>query len=129
MKPARLLAAVLTALACALLVACNSGQGPLLINVSGEAVRLHVQSDNGETYDGTCDDQAAVWVGRSGATTTRVEIKLAAATYVLEGDDLLVRFGKDKATAFAIESSGPRKLELREAEVLMRNKPEIHRPH
>jgi deoxyxylulose-5-phosphate synthase len=129
MKTAKLLAAVLTALACSLLVSCDSGQGPLLINVSGQSVQLHVQTDRGEGYDGACEDQAAVWVGRSGATTTRVEIKMAAATYVLEGDDLLVRFGKDKATAFAIESTGPRKLELREAEALMRNKPEIHRAY
>lgn len=129
MKTARALAALLVTIACLILTGCDSGQGPLLINVSGQSVQLHVQTDRGEGYDGACEDQAAVWVGRSGATTTRVEIKMAAATHVLEGDDLLVRFGKDKATAFAIEATGPRKLEMREAEALMRNKPEIHRAY
>lgn len=128
MKILHAFAAVMSTLAAALLVSCDSGHGPLLINVSGETAQLHIQTDNGETFEGTCEDQAAVWVGRSGALTIRVEIRMAAASYVLEGEALTTRFGKDKATAFVIEAAGPRKLTLSEAEMIMRNKPEIHRP-
>lgn len=124
----RLVARVLLVLIACAFPACRSGEGPLLINVSGKPADLAVYSENGDVERGTCGDQAAVWLGKSGSATARVEIVLDGVTYVLEGDELHTRFGKDRATAFVIESTGPRKLELREAEVLMRNRPEIHRP-
>jgi len=122
------LAAACIVFASTLLVSCKSGHGPLLINVSGETMTLRIHADAGGITDGECGDQAAVWVGKSGAQTTRVEIKMPSASYVLEREALNTPFGKDETTAFVIEATGPRKLTLREAEVFLRNRPTIARP-
>lgn len=124
MKLSNLLPAAVVALACCLLVSCKSGNGPLLINLSGQPARLVIQTDRGETFDGSCEDQAAVWVGRSGTQVSRIEIQMSAATHVLEGEELRTPFGKDHTTAFLIEATGPRKLTLDEAGILMRNRPD-----
>lgn len=105
-----------------LLVACKRGDGPLLINLSGQTVHVHIVSEHGEPIEGECEDQAAVWTGEGGNEPRRIEVVLGPTTHVLEGDELLVPFGKDPMTAFVIEAQGLRKLTVEEAQMLMRTR-------
>ena len=118
----RVLFLILVPLAGLLLAACKREDGPLLINLSGETVRLHIESDRGDAIEGDCEDQAAVWTGEGGNSPRRIEITLGSVTHVLEGEDLLVPYGRDPITAFVIEAQGPRKLTMDEAEMLMRTR-------
>ncbi len=109
-------------LVCAALVSCSSGEGPLVYNASGETISLLVHSDDGTVFEGTCENEAAMWVGKPRAKTVRVEVLIGDARHVLEREDLNTRFGKDEATAFIVEASGPRQLTLDEARILLRGR-------
>lgn len=110
------------ALAAFLLAACDSSDGPLLINTSGKPIRLVVHSADGSTFDGECEDQSAVWVGKAKTTVSRIEIFVGEVRYELKGEELTLPYGKDRTTAFIVEASGPRKLALAEAKILMRGR-------
>lgn len=105
-----------------LLAACSSSDGPLLVNTSGASVAIVVHSSDGSTFRGTIADHDAVWAGKPRSEVQRIEIAAAGQDYVIAGDDLHVPYGKDATSAFIIEKSGPRKLTLQEARILMRNR-------
>lgn len=122
MKPKTTFITLLLVAASLMLAGCNSGQGPLLINTSGQTIRLVVHASDGSTYDGECEDQSAAWAGKSKLTVSTIEIFMGDTRFELSGDELSVPFGKDGTTAFIVENTGPRKLALDEAKILMRGK-------
>jgi hypothetical protein len=112
--------AVVVSVLALLLPGCKSGEGPLLINSSGQSARLVVHAVDGSRYEGVCEDQAAVWAGRARSVVARIEVFVGATRYELSGEELTVPYGKDVTTAFIIEKGRPRKLALDEARILMR---------
>ena len=109
-------------LTCAALVACSSAEGPLIYNASGRAIQLVVRSEDGSVFEGACDNEEALWVGKARTATVRVEIVSGGERHVLAQEELNTRFGKDETTAFIVEASGPRKLTLVEARILLRGR-------
>ena len=103
------------------LVSCvtHRGDGPLLVNTSGASVHVTIHSSDGSRIQETLTNQSAVWAGRARAHVEYVEVDVGEARFLIQGEALVMPYGKDSGTAFIIEATGPRKLTMAEARILM----------